>query len=62
MRRVSVTRTGAEVPANSGVRARRAPVSERARQAFLDRVTARCSATAVAKVVGVCRFYELRDR
>lgn len=64
MKRVSVTRNGGEVPASELVRAKRAPVSMRARRAFVDLVAAGYTASAAARTAGVHRqrFYELRDR
>ena len=64
MSRVHLTQTEGEVPGKTGVRARRAPVSGRARRAFLDLVATGYSSTAAAQVVGVHRqrLYELRDR
>ena len=48
--RVRLTHDGVEVPAFLGVRARRAPVSKPARQAFLNLVAIGYGATASAKV------------
>lgn len=64
MSRVRLTRDGSELAANPRVRARVAPVSKRARRAFLDLVATGYTSSAAAKVVGVHRqrFYELRDR
>jgi hypothetical protein len=64
MTRVSVTRNPAELPANERVSARRAPVSKRARQAFLDLVATGYSVSAAAQRLGLHRqrLYELRDR
>lgn len=62
--RVRLTRDGAEVPANGRLRARRAPVSKRAGQAFLDLVATGYSVSAAAQRLGLHRqrLYELRDR
>lgn len=64
MSRVRLTRDGAEVPANGRLRARRAPVSKRAGQAFLDLVATGYSVSAAAQRLGLHRqrLYELRDR